>query len=351
MCVSEEGWGRSNVGRPAVRNLQLIKGGSFTLTIPRWWVSKQRLRKGAKLFLTEDGPSLRIVATNMLSSKKRAEISLDEIKEIQHAIYMIWTYYMQGLDEIVVKSSTPISAENKRRLRTVRMDLPGIDIIREDEKSIVYTVSGDFYDMTLDEAIRNMHGMVLAIQRDAVRAVVEGNVEMAREVVERESEILRIYRRVIRQIALCSVNPQIAYRSGVTNSRELITYAVLARDLSRAVYHSLYIARHMVKYGKPIEEKQLLDMIGRISEIAYNMNVKAVEAFLEKNLLKILETTEEMRKVRELEEELSLKTLETVNDTNKAVVILMIGRELRRVAGYAVAMADIAANRTLGPEM
>ena len=190
----------------------------------------------------------------------------------------------------------------------------------------------------------------MAVQRDAVRAVVEGNIEMAREVVEREPEILRIYRRVIRQIALCSMNPQVAYRSGVTNSRELITYAVLARDLSRAVYHSLYVARHVVNYGKPLNEKPLLEIIQKMSDIAYSMNVKSVEAFLEKDISKVLETTKNMHTVRQLDEELHHKTLERVKDTNKAVTILMIGRELRRVAGYAVAMADIAANRALGPE-
>ena len=342
--------GRSNASKPTVRNLQLIKGGSFTLTIPRWWVSKQRLKKGSKLLITEDGPSLKIVSATVLHSKKSTEINLDAMKDIQNVIYMIWTYYMQGLDEIVIKSSSPISAENKRQLRSVRMDLPGIDVVREDERSVVFAVSGEFDDVTLDEVIKTMHSMVLAVQRDAVRAVVEGNVEMAREVVEREPEILRIYRRVIRQIALCSMNPQVAHRSGVTNSRELITYAVLARDLSRAVYHSLYVARHITKYGHSIEEKPLLDIIQQMSEISYRMSMKSVEAFLEKNISKVLETTENMRRVRELDEELNHKTLETVKDTNKAVTILMIGRELRRVAGYAVAMADIAANRILGPE-
>ena len=343
--------GRSNTSKPTVRNLQLIKGGSFTLTIPRWWISKQHLKKGSKLFISEDGPSLRIVSTAVLHSKKRTEISLDEVNDIQNVIYMIWTYYMQGVDEIVVKSSSPISAEHKRQLRSVRMDLPGIDVVKEDESSVIFAVSGEFDDVTLDEVIRTMHSMVLAVQRDAVRAVVEGNIEMAREVVEREPEILRIYRRVIRQIALCSMNPQVAYRSGINNSRELITYAVLARDLSRAVYHSLYVARHITKYGKPIEEKQLLEIIQRMSEISYGMSVKSVEAFLEKNIGKVLETTENMRKVRELDEELNHKALENVKDTNKAVTLMMISRELRRVAGYAVAMADIAANRILGPEM
>ncbi|HID05310.1 MAG TPA: phosphate uptake regulator PhoU [Candidatus Caldiarchaeum subterraneum] len=342
--------GRSNISKPTVRNLQLIKGGSFTLTIPRWWISKQRLRKGSKLFISEDGPSLRIVSTAILSSKKRTELNLDAVEDVQHVIYMIWTYYMQGLDEIVVSSSSPISADGKRQLRAVRMDLPGIDIVREDERSVVFSVSGEFDDITLDEVIKNMHSMVLAVQRDAVRAVVEGNIEMAREVVERESEILRIYRRVIRQIALCSMNPQVAYRSGVNNSRELITYAVLARDLSRAVYHSLYVARHIARYGKPLEEKTLLDIIQNMSGIAYGMSVKSVEAFLEKDIAKVLETTDNMHRVRELDEELNRKTLETVKETDKAVTILLIGRELRRVAGYAVAMADIAANRILGPE-
>ncbi|MEM1943132.1 MAG: PhoU domain-containing protein [Candidatus Caldarchaeum sp.] len=333
-----------------VRSLQLIKGGSFTLTIPRWWVDKQRLKKGSKLILAEDGQSLKITSTAALRAKKTAVIDLDQMEDPQHAIYTVWTYYMQGADEITVKSSSPITLEKKRRLRELRMDLQGIDIAKEDERSITYVVAGEFDDVPLDSVIRSMHSTALAIQQDAVKSVLNGDVEMASEVVGREPELLRIYRRVIRQIALCSMNPETAYKSGISNSRELITYAVLARDLNRSVYHSLYVARHFTRYGRPLDDKQLLEIIQQMSDAAHQMSRQAVDAFLEKDMNKIFSVVKSMEKVRQLDEELNMHVLQTVRETGKAVIAMMIGRELRRVAGYAVAMADIAANRTLGPK-
>ncbi|MEM2236847.1 MAG: phosphate uptake regulator PhoU [Candidatus Caldarchaeum sp.] len=333
-----------------VRSLQLIKGGSFTLTIPKWWVDKQRLKKGSKLILAEDGQSLKIISTAAVRSKRTVEIDLDQIEELQHAIYMIWTYYMQGADEIVVKSSSPITLEKKRRLRELRMDLQGIDVAKEDERSITYVVAGEFDDVPLDSVIRSMHNMALAIQQDAVKSVLNGDVEMASEVVGREPELLRIYRRVIRQIAICSMNPETAYKSGISNSRELITYAVLARDLNRSVYHSLYVARHFTRYGRPLGDRQLLEIIQQMSDVAHQMSRLAVDAFLEKDMKKVFSVVESMEKVRQLDEELNMRVLQTVKEADKAVITMMVGRELRRVAGYAVAMADIAANRALGPK-
>ncbi|MEM4303759.1 MAG: hypothetical protein QXQ70_07690, partial [Candidatus Caldarchaeum sp.] len=145
-----------------VRSLQLIKGGSFTLTIPRWWVDKQRLKKGSKLILAEDGQSLKITSTAALRAKKTAVIDLDQMEDPQHAIYTVWTYYMQGADEITVKSSSPITLEKKRRLRELRMDLQGIDIAKEDERSLTYVVAGEFDDVPLDSVIRSMHSTALA---------------------------------------------------------------------------------------------------------------------------------------------------------------------------------------------
>ncbi|MEM2515458.1 MAG: PhoU domain-containing protein [Candidatus Caldarchaeum sp.] len=333
-----------------VRSLQLIKGGSFTLTIPKWWVDKQRLKKGSKLVLAEDGQSLKMISTSALRARKTAEIDLDKMEELQHAVYMVWTYYMQGADEIEVKSSSPITLEKKRRLRELRMDLQGIDIAKEDERSIKYVVAGEFDDITLDSVIRSMHSMALVIQQDAVKSVLNGDVEMASEVVGREPELLRIYRRAIRQIALCSMNPETAYKSGINNSRELITYAVLARDLNRSVYHSLYVARHFTRYGRPLDDSQLLEIIQKMSDAAYQMSELAVAAFLEKDMNKVFSVVKSMEKVRQLDEELNMRVLQTVKETDKAVIAMMIGRELRRVAGYAVAMADIAANRALGPK-
>lgn len=149
---------------------------------------------------------------------------------------------------------------------------------------------------------------------------------------------------MIRKLALCSMNPEAAYQSGVKDSRELITYAFLARDLNRTVYHGIYIARHMARFRGRVDEGSAR-LLRSMSEIAQTMQSLAVEAFLAKDFPKAQRVMKLMTRARNLDDALGVRTLNRAKDVRKAVTEMLVAREIRRIAGYAVAMADATANR------
>ena len=79
------------------------------------------------------------------------------------------------------------------------------------------------------------------------------------------------------------------------------------------------------------------------------MHKLAVEAFLEKDFSKALQVTKMMENAKKLEKTANLKVLRNVRNVEKAVTLMLIARELRRIAGYSVAISDAAANRILTP--
>ncbi len=56
-----------------------------------------------------------------------------------------------------------------------------------------------------------------------------------------------------------------------------------------------------------------------------------------------------MDEVREKEKTLLTRVMNNVKDMDTAVSLSMIARDLRRIAGYSVAIADDAMNRVLTP--
>lgn len=56
-----------------------------------------------------------------------------------------------------------------------------------------------------------------------------------------------------------------------------------------------------------------------------------------------------MPDIREKEESLLKSILERVRDADSAITLSIIVRDIRRIAGYAVAIADDAMNRVLVP--
>jgi phosphate uptake regulator len=113
-----------------IRRLQQIKGGSFTLSLPKEWVEKRRLMRGEEIavFEEEDG-SLRLCPIRM-ERKEHAEVALalEDFPEVRALEYCIGTYYIQGSDKINVTSKKMIPADVKKRLKLLRMDLPGVEV-------------------------------------------------------------------------------------------------------------------------------------------------------------------------------------------------------------------------------
>jgi len=341
--------GRTIPNTPGLRVLQEIRGGSYTITLPRWWVEKHGLHKGAKLFTSEDGLSLRLVVKDSDKIRRSVMIDMDKLGDARSVRYCILTYYMQGAYSIIVKSSEPIPSDRKKKLREIRFEMPGVEITHEDANTIIFGVLSEIGRESLDDVIMAIHEIALFAHKDSIHAVVNGDLRLAREVVDREMDMLRVYRKLIRHLSLSSINPEIAVNSGVKDSNELITYALLARDLHRTFYHAIYIAKHLLKLGHEITEYELLPAINSLSELVQMMQQLAIEAFIEKDFRKVTMVTAMMGDVKAGEEKLSVDIMRRVRDFEQAITLLFIARDIRRIAGYSVAMADAAANRILNP--
>ena len=333
---------RSKVRQPTVRRLQFIKGGSRTVTIPRWWVTRHDLSKGSRLFMAEDGTSLRIAPVDVLRETRKVRINLDVLDDTKSVKYRVWTYYMQGADQVEVESGETIPADVKRVLREIRLDLPGLEVLAERGQAITFCVRGADERRRLDDLIGDIQRIALSVHADGMKSVASGDVSLAAEVLTREAEILRSYRAMIRKLALCSMNPEAAHTSGVKDSRELVTYALLARDLNRTVYHGIYIARHMSRFKGRIDG-EIARLLRSMSDVTQTMQTLAVEAFLGKDFPKAQRVMRLMIRVRNLDDTLSLRILNQAKDVPKAVTEMLI-------AGYSVAMADATANRVLSSD-
>ena len=202
----------------------------------------------------------------------------------------------------------------------------------------------------MESLIEKTSAFSLKLQEDAVNALVGWNLALAKEVQERAGEAQRHYRVMIRQVALASLSRTIADKIGVRNCQENITFALVARDTSRLVYHSSQIAGHVLKLGsKRKVNSEILRAFVRLSEVAYEMQMNATTAFLKKDARLAVKVLTRMNEIRIQEEVLLKSIMGTLKDVDTAVTLSMITRDLRRIAGYTVAIADDAMNRVLTP--
>jgi len=228
--------------------------------------------------------------------------------------------------------------------------LPGVEVAEERADGISFHVIIDPAAFLLESLVEKTSSFSLHLQEDAVKSILENNFQLASEVIERSKEALRHYRMTIRQVALASFSKAIARKVGVKNCRECVTFALIARDLNRLVYHSSSIVMQFLTLrGKAKIGREILHTIEDMSSIAHEMQRDAVQAFLKEDIMLAIATMGRMRDVRLKEKMLLTTILKSVKDADLAVALSHITRDLRRIAGYSVAIADDAMNRTLAP--
>jgi phosphate uptake regulator len=335
-----------------IRRLQHIKGGSFTLSLPKEWVEMRKLKRGEEIaVLDEEDGSLRLYPIKM-EHEEPAEVvlALEDFPEIRALEYCIGTYYIQGSNKISINSKKMIPADVKKRLKLLRTDLPGVEVAEERADAISFHVIIDPAAFLLESLIEKTSSFSLHLQEDAIKSLLDNDFQLASEVIERSKEALRHYRMTIRQVALASFSKTIARKVGVKNCRECVTFALIARDLNRLVYHSSSIAMQFLTLkGKARMSREILREIEDISSIVLEMQRDTVQAFLKKDVMLAIATMGKMSGARRKEERLLTTILKKVKDADLAVALSHIARDLRRIAGYSVAIADDAMNRTLAP--
>jgi len=337
-----------------IRKLQKIKGGSFTLSLPKQWVEEHRLKSGEQMAVheEEDG-ALRIFPMGAGVEKPlEVTLSLGDFPSLRALEYCVATYYIQGSSRINIISKKIMSAEQKKRLKQLRTELPGVEVAEEEANRLSFQVLIEPTAFSMESLIERTSSFSLKLQQDALKSLVEWNPALAKEVQERGGEAQRHYRVMIRQVALASLNRTIADKIGVKNCQENITFALVARDLSRLVYHSSQIAGHVLRLGsKRKVDSGILKAFEQLSDVAYEMQVNAATAFLKKDAKLAVTVLTMMNEIREKEEALLKSIIEKARDVDTAVTLSIIARDLRRISGYAVAVADDAMNRVLTPSV
>jgi len=334
-----------------IRKLQKIRGGSFTISLPKDWIEKRKLKRGEQMAVSqeEDG-SLRIYPVSEPFEKTyEVTLNLEDYPDLRALEYCIGTYYIQGTNKINIVSKQMIPAEHKKRLKQLRTGLPGVEVAEEEADRLSFQVLIEPTAFALESLIEKTSSFSLLLQEDAVKSVSEHDLRLAREVIERSKEALRHYRMTIRQVALSSLDKSIAKKVGVRNCQECVTFALIARDLNRAVYHSSSIASHLLEIKGRKIDREILDTIAEISKVTYEMQRDAVQAFLKKDVRLAIAAMGKMDEVRKKEKTLLTKIMDSIKDVDAAVSLSMIARDLRRIAGYSVAIADDAMNRVLTP--
>ncbi|RLI05702.1 hypothetical protein DRO26_01420 [Candidatus Bathyarchaeota archaeon] len=328
------------------RKVQVSAGGSFFIVLPKEWSKKLGLKRGGRVnvFMEEDG-SVRLLPAEVTREYTRiATLNVDEQTNPKSVDLFLKANYMGGCNIVDIKSKKRIDPNLKKAIKASVSELIGVETAEETSDRLSLRAIVDPTGFPLENLFKRVCNLSISMFTDTVKAFRERDLELANDVIERAGEAMKLYRLMVRQVMLAHADRVIAKNLGIDRTTECITLGIVARDVSRLVYHISSMAsqvREILKSGITYNEK-VNDLLFRLFDAALDMVQNTFKAFMERNTQLASEVMERMKTIRELDELITKEAFETVKDVQSAIRLTAVVREVRRVAGHAVAVADDA---------
>lgn len=221
-----------------IRRLQKIRHGSYVISVPPEWISKEGLKPHNELYIVTNDGCLYIYVPYDVDN-----INID-VTNLDTSIikYLILSYYMQGASEIHITSQKPLGAETKRLVKETIKKLRNADITDMGLNYIILRFKDETPYISIKDFLNEIENMFRFINNavsDLVLAVINSDKMVVEEVIERIDDFDKNYRYIIRIVSKMAQFPQY---NVFPSPRELIAYAALAKDLARSVYHLSKVA-------------------------------------------------------------------------------------------------------------
>lgn len=222
------------------RKLQPTGGTSVSVTLPKRWVKRSKLRPKDRVLLHESRNGVLSIEPEQRRAPLSRSLAVDALSGAEIARELI-AHYIAGIDEIELTAAHMNSARRARIREAARLCI-GLEIIEDGGESVVLRHVLDLSKFPIPQSSEKLFRTVFSMVDDALASVRRGDARLARDVIERDAEVDKLQLSLKRQYysmlraktfdtdAQMSIS-QLHYLEGV------------AQQLERIADHALKIAR------------------------------------------------------------------------------------------------------------
>ena len=328
------------------RKIQLTGRSTYTISLPRDWIDRMKLDQGAELSILEQADGTLLISKEALSSSndREAIINIDKLKDSSLLDKIIISKYLAGFSKIFIKSHTEISPKARKLISTTVSNLIGSEIISESMNEVEIRDLAIHGEFPLDKALRRAHLIARTMQITAIESFINSDKENAKDIFERESSVDRLYFLIRREISSALENPSILKEFNMKPHEVLYIYPV-AKSLEKIADHCESIAQCCINLDGKTINPDIKSYLLKYSNKAVELHTQAIQSFLGG---KIDLAFKAIKIHDELIDDLKKKKIsrERASDIDIEIQVQHVERDLERVCGYGVDIAEMAIDRT-----
>jgi len=322
-----------------LRRLQKTSDGTFFVTLPKGWVVRNKLERGAILSFSERKDGKILAEPYGEQERKITTVTLTPGPLLQREIE---EKYLLGYDVFEILSQQVIGSDTRETVRRMVRSLVGLEIVEEDAKKMVIQCLIEPSLLFPDRILRRLHLITLAMQNDAVSAFVRGDSRLGHTVIERDEDVDRLYFLLVRVVRAALTDPAIAEKLGASPI-DCLDYRILASFVENFADYATDIAESTWLRSKAKQMEATIRSVDKAGGILNRMHKDAVEAVFTRNLALAQEVTnlygDAQTTIRAAERGLVNAKPETID--RLATVV----SALKAMSGINVDIADLAVTR------
>jgi len=220
------------------RKVQVTGGSTYTVSLPKSWATDNGVSAGSEVEFYPEEDSL-LLTPRSVSERTEGTLDVSDLKGEQ-LTRAVMTMYVSGFDIIALEASR-ISTDQRRAIRDAVQGLVGVEVLEETSERVVLQDLLDSSELSIENAVTRMRLISRSMLEDAVTALVQNDRDLARDVIERDDDVDRLWFVVSRIFRATLRSPRAAKELGLP--REVcFDYHSSARQLERIADHAAKVA-------------------------------------------------------------------------------------------------------------
>jgi phosphate uptake regulator len=318
-----------------LRKVQQTPTGTFFVCLPRIWAQKSGLKKGSlvNLDVTFDGKLL--VDSRYDVEQQPREASLITGPFLGREIV---GRYLLGYDIIRIESKDRIDSKVRNLVKSTADSLAGLMIVEETASMISLQCIMQQPFTSPEKILQRNHASASRMIRDAVNSFVNGDLDLAKNVIERDVENNKFYFLLVRILRTIIQNPRLSGKIRITPI-ECLDYRLAASLIEGIGDACVQMASKTILFNGIKLSTELRKLLFDLQSVCCEANEQALKAFLNKNI----SLAENVRNMREKIEETNsnIEIVAKKSSIDLMPQILDAASFLRQIYERSVDMADL----------
>jgi phosphate uptake regulator len=240
---------------------RLVKAGqaSHTISLPKEWLDRHKLKKGDLVYLYEKGDKELTITPESKADEqvpqKEITIPIDD-KNLSTIQREITSAYINNYNTIILngQSVTRLTKDIRKMLH----DFVALEVADQTTNSIIAKDLLNLKEISIDKTLRRMDMLVRSMIQDGIGSLE--NAELAQSVFVRDYEVNRAYFLLMRLLKSSLQNKQIADFFQLSNDK-VLSYYYLTINLENYADCAKQLADYLVKEKKKDKVKVVLQKV------------------------------------------------------------------------------------------